>query len=148
MGGKPPTHPPPFPLGLFSLMTLIYKSSLGTAPTRASRYPYQPPPQPSYHHYPRTPYYSCHKGFSRLAETPRSPVSQRAPPAQPTPARPLFPDKRRCDRAAGLRALSAALTPPRVGAVGSGCCLNFAHAGGRRCCQDGRGQNPGRGQAG
>ncbi|XP_015426928.1 PREDICTED: LOW QUALITY PROTEIN: cat eye syndrome critical region protein 2-like, partial [Myotis davidii] len=57
-------------------------------PHQGMRYSYQPPPQPSYHHYQRTPYYTCPQGFSdwqRHLHPPGSPSG--LPPSQPPPPR-------------------------------------------------------------
>uniref|UniRef100_A0A8C3WWK4 Chromatin remodeling regulator CECR2 n=1 Tax=Catagonus wagneri TaxID=51154 RepID=A0A8C3WWK4_9CETA len=121
MGGKPPApHPQPFPPRAFqspdphSGVFPRYRHPQGM------RYPYQPPPQPSYPPYQRTPYYPCPQGFSdwpRHVPPPGSP-SGPPPPAQPAPARPLFSDKSAAAGLRGCEALSAALTSPaRVDAV-------------------------------
>ncbi|XP_069442054.1 chromatin remodeling regulator CECR2 [Ovis canadensis] len=120
MGGKPPApHPPPFPPRAFQSHDPHSGVFPRYRPHQGMRYPYQPPPQPSYHHYPRTPYYSCPQGFSDWPRHLAAPVSPSGPPpAQPTPARPLFPDKSAVTGLQGCEALSAALTPPaRVDAV-------------------------------
>ena len=120
MGGKPPTpHPPPFPPRAFQSHDPHSGVFPRYRPHQGMRYPYQPPPQPSYHHYPRTPYYSCPQGFSDWPRHLAAPVSPSGPPpAQPTPARPLFPDKSAVTGLQGCEVLSAALTPPaRVDAV-------------------------------
>ena len=120
MGGKPPApHPPPFPPRAFQSHDPHSGVFPRYRPHQGMRYPYQPPPQPSYHHYPRTPYYSCPQGFSDWPRHLAAPVSPSGPPpAQPTPARPLFPDKSAVTGLQGCEVLSAALTPPtRVDAV-------------------------------
>ncbi|XP_036107857.1 cat eye syndrome critical region protein 2 isoform X1 [Molossus molossus] len=82
-------------------------------PHQGVRYPYPPPPRPSYHHYQRTPYYPCPQGFSdwqRHLCPPGSPGGP--PPSQPAPPRPLFPDKSAVVGAHSCGALSAALASP------------------------------------
>ena len=120
MGGKPPApHPPPFPPRAFQSHDPHSGVFPRYRPHQGMRYPYQPPPQPSYHHYPRTPYYSCPQTFSDWPRHLAAPVSPSGPPpAQPAPARSLFPDKSAVTGLQGCEALSAALTPPtRVDAV-------------------------------
>ncbi|XP_059540217.1 chromatin remodeling regulator CECR2 isoform X1 [Myotis daubentonii] len=82
-------------------------------PHQGMRYSYQPPPQPSYHHYQRTPYYTCPQGFSdwqRHLHPPGSPSG--LPPSQPPPPRPLFSDKNAMVNLQGCETLNAALTSP------------------------------------
>lgn len=82
-------------------------------PHQGMRYSYQPPPQPSYHHYQRTPYYTCPQGFSdwqRHLHPPGSPGGP--PPSQPAPPRPLFSDKNAVVSVHGCGTLNAALTSP------------------------------------
>lgn len=82
-------------------------------PHQGMRYPYQPPPQPSYHHYQRTPYYACPQGFSdwqRQLHAPESPGGP--PPSQPPPPRPLFSDKSTMVSLQGCETLNAALMSP------------------------------------
>ncbi|XP_066093872.1 chromatin remodeling regulator CECR2 [Saccopteryx bilineata] len=82
-------------------------------PHQGMRYSYQPPPQPSYHHYQRTPYYPCPQGlpeWQRHLHPPGSPTGP--PPSQPPPPRPLFSDKSTMVNLPGCETLSAALTSP------------------------------------
>ncbi|XP_057558565.1 chromatin remodeling regulator CECR2 isoform X2 [Hippopotamus amphibius kiboko] len=120
MGGKPQVpHSQPFPPRAFQSHDPHSGVFPRYRPPQGMRYPYQPPPQPSYHHYPRTPYYACPQGFSDWQRHLPPPGSPSGPlPAQPAPARPLFPDKSAGAGLQGCEALSAALTSPaRVDAV-------------------------------
>lgn len=77
------------------------------------RYPYQPPPQPSYHHYQRTPYYTCPQGFSDWQKQLHAPESPGGlPPGQLPPPRPLFSDKNTMVSLQGCETLNAALMSP------------------------------------
>ncbi|XP_047643880.1 cat eye syndrome critical region protein 2 isoform X2 [Phacochoerus africanus] len=113
MGGKPPApHPQPFPPRAFQAPDPHSGVFPRYRPPQGMRYPYQHPPQPSYPHYQRTPYYPCPQGFSdwpRHVPPPGSPGGP--PPAQPAPARPLF-DKSAVAGLRGCEALGAALTSP------------------------------------
>lgn len=82
-------------------------------PHQGMRYSYQPPPQPSYHHYQRTPYYTCPQGFSDWQRRLHPPGSPGGPlPSQPAPPRPLFSDKNAVVSVHSCGTLSAALTSP------------------------------------
>lgn len=83
------------------------------------RYSYQPSPQPSYHHYQRTPYYACPQGFSDWQRHLHPPGSPGGPPlSQPPPPRSLFSDKSTMANLQGCETLNAALTSPtRMDAV-------------------------------
>ncbi|XP_053413941.1 chromatin remodeling regulator CECR2 isoform X4 [Nycticebus coucang] len=77
------------------------------------RYPYPPPPQPSYHHYQRTPYYACPQGFSDWQRPLHPQGSPSGPPAsQAPPPRSLFSDKSAMANMQGCETLNAALTSP------------------------------------
>ncbi|XP_032973941.1 cat eye syndrome critical region protein 2 isoform X1 [Rhinolophus ferrumequinum] len=120
MGGKPSgSHPQHFsPRGFHS-----NNPHSGVfpryRPPQGMRYSYQPSPQPSYHHYQRTPYYACPQGFSdwqRHLHPPGSPGGP--PPSQPPPPRSLFSDKSAMANLHGCETLNAALTSPtRMDAV-------------------------------
>ncbi|XP_054985143.1 chromatin remodeling regulator CECR2 [Sorex araneus] len=114
MGGKPSaSHPQHFtPRGFQSNNphTGVFPRY---RPHQGLRYSYQPPPQHSYHHYQRTPYYTCPRGFSdwqRHLQPPGSPGGP--PPAQPPPPRPPFQDKSPVANLQGCETLNAALTSP------------------------------------
>ncbi|XP_045694998.1 cat eye syndrome critical region protein 2 isoform X1 [Phyllostomus hastatus] len=82
-------------------------------PHQGMRYSYQPPPQPSYHHYQRTPYYPCSQGFPDWQRQLPAPESPGGPPAsQPPPPRPLFSDKSTMVSLQGCETLNAALMSP------------------------------------
>lgn len=112
MGGKPSvSHPHNFtPRGFPSNNphTGIFPRY---RPHQGMKYSYQPPPQHSYHHYQRTPYYTCSQGFSdwqRHLHPPGSPTGP--PPGQPPPPRPLFPDKNSMANLQGCESLNASLS--------------------------------------
>ncbi|XP_032329190.1 cat eye syndrome critical region protein 2 isoform X1 [Camelus ferus] len=109
MGGKPPAPPPqPFPPRAFQSHDPHSGVFPRYRPHQALRFPYQPAPQPSYRHYPRT-YYSCPQGLHDW---------QRPLPAPGSPSGALFSDKSAAAGLQGCEALSSALTPPtRVHAV-------------------------------
>ncbi|XP_006891444.1 PREDICTED: cat eye syndrome critical region protein 2 [Elephantulus edwardii] len=82
-------------------------------PHQGMRYSYQPPPQPPYHHYQRTPYYTCPQGFSDWQRPLHPQGSPGGPPfTQPPPPRPLFTDKNAVTSLQGCETLNAALTSP------------------------------------
>ncbi|XP_023390954.1 cat eye syndrome critical region protein 2 isoform X4 [Pteropus vampyrus] len=120
MGGKPSvSHPQHFSPRSFHSNNPHSGVFPRYRPHQGMRYSYQPPPQPSYHHYQRTPYYTCPQGFSdwqRHLHPPGSPGGP--PPSQPTPPRPLFSDKNAVANLQGCETLHAALTSPtRMDAV-------------------------------
>ncbi|XP_036022149.1 chromatin remodeling regulator CECR2 isoform X9 [Mus musculus] len=80
-------------------------------PQQGMRYSYQPPSQPSYHPYQRTPYYTCPQGFS---DWQRSLPSQRSPSGPPGshPPRSLFSEKNVLSSLQGCETLNTALTSP------------------------------------
>ncbi|XP_046315733.1 chromatin remodeling regulator CECR2 isoform X2 [Marmota monax] len=89
-------------------------------PPQGMRYSYQPPPpQPSYHHYQRTPYYTCPQGFSDWQRPLHPQGNPGGPPASHAPhPRPLFSDKNSMANLQSCETLSAALTSPtRMDAV-------------------------------
>uniref|UniRef100_A0A2K6G7T1 CECR2 histone acetyl-lysine reader n=1 Tax=Propithecus coquereli TaxID=379532 RepID=A0A2K6G7T1_PROCO len=88
-------------------------------PHQGMRYSYHPPPQPSYHHYQRTPYYTCPQGFSDWQRPLHPQGSPGGPPSsQPPPPRSLFSDKNAVANLQGCETLHAALTSPaRMDAV-------------------------------
>uniref|UniRef100_A0A8C8ZRA4 CECR2 histone acetyl-lysine reader n=1 Tax=Prolemur simus TaxID=1328070 RepID=A0A8C8ZRA4_PROSS len=88
-------------------------------PHQGMRYSYHPPPQPSYHHYQRTPYYTCPQGFSDWQRPLHPQGSPGGPPAsQPPPPPSLFSDKHAVANLQGCETLNAALTSPtRMDAV-------------------------------
>lgn len=114
MGGKPSvSHPQHFSPRSFHSNNPHSGVFPRYRPHQGMRYSYQPPPQPSYHHYQRTPYYTCPQGFSdwqRHLHPPGSPGGP--PPSQPTPPRPLFSDKNAMANLQGCETLHAALTSP------------------------------------
>uniref|UniRef100_A0A8C5KP53 CECR2, histone acetyl-lysine reader n=1 Tax=Jaculus jaculus TaxID=51337 RepID=A0A8C5KP53_JACJA len=82
-------------------------------PQQGVRYSYQPPAQPSYHPYQRTPYYACPQGFSEWQRPLPSQGSPAGPPgSHPVAARPVFPEKSPMASLQGCDTLSAALTSP------------------------------------
>ncbi|XP_016069273.1 PREDICTED: cat eye syndrome critical region protein 2 isoform X2 [Miniopterus natalensis] len=120
MGSKPSvSHPQHFPPRGFHSNNPHSAVFPRYRPHQGMRYSYQPPPQPSYHHYQRTSYYTCPQGFSdwqRHLHPPRSPSGP--PPSQPHPPRPLFSDKNAMVNLQGCETLNAALTSPtRMDAV-------------------------------
>ncbi|XP_037704182.1 cat eye syndrome critical region protein 2 isoform X2 [Choloepus didactylus] len=87
-------------------------------PHQGMRYSYQAPPQPSYHHYQRTPYYTCPQGFSDWQRPLHTQGSPSGPPSQPLPPKPLFSDNNAVANLQVCETLNAALTSPtRVDAV-------------------------------
>ncbi|XP_077025685.1 chromatin remodeling regulator CECR2 [Tamandua tetradactyla] len=81
-------------------------------PHQGMRYSYQPPPQPSYHHYQRTPYYTCPQGFSDWQRPLHPQGSPSGPPGQPLPPKPLFSDTNAIANLQVCETLNAALTSP------------------------------------
>ncbi|XP_048072850.1 chromatin remodeling regulator CECR2 isoform X8 [Ursus arctos] len=114
MGSKPSvSHPQHFPPRGFQSNNPHSGVFPRYRPHQGIRYSYQSPPQPSYHHYQRTPYYPCPQGFSdwqRHLHPPGSPSG--LPPNPPPPPRPLFPDKSGLANLQGCETLNAALTSP------------------------------------
>ncbi|XP_059260957.1 chromatin remodeling regulator CECR2 isoform X3 [Mustela nigripes] len=115
MGSKPSvSHPQHFPPRGFQSNNPHSGVFPQYRPHQAMRYSYQSPPQPSYHHYQRTPYYPCPQGFSdwqRHLHPPGSP-SGLPPPNPAPPSRPLFSDKSTLTNLQGCDTLNAALTSP------------------------------------
>lgn len=114
MGSKPSvSHPQHFPPRGFQSNNPHSGVFPRYRPHQGMRYSYQSPPQPSYHHYQRTPYYPCPQGFSdwqRHLHPPGSPSG--LPPNPPPPPRPLFSDKSTLANLQGCETLNAALTSP------------------------------------
>ncbi|XP_054442558.1 chromatin remodeling regulator CECR2 [Pteronotus mesoamericanus] len=114
MGAKPAgPQPPHFPPRGFHPGTPHSGVFPRYRPPQGMRYPYQPPPQPSYHHYQRTPYYACPQScpdWQRQLHAPESPGGP--PPSQPPPPRPLFSDQNAMASLQGCETLNAALTSP------------------------------------
>ncbi|XP_026929698.2 chromatin remodeling regulator CECR2 isoform X4 [Acinonyx jubatus] len=114
MGSKPSvSHPQHFPPRGFQSSNPHSGVFPRYRPHQGMRYSYQSPPQPSYHHYQRTPYYPCPQGFSdwqRHLHPPGSPSG--LPPNPPPPPRPLFSDKSTLANLQGCETLNAALTSP------------------------------------
>ncbi|XP_070351108.1 chromatin remodeling regulator CECR2 isoform X2 [Equus asinus] len=120
MGGKPSvSHPQQFPPRGFQSNNPHSGIFPRYRPHQGMRYSYQPPPQASYHHYQRTPYYTCPQGFSDWQRHLHPPGSPSGPlPSHPLPPRPLFSDKSAMADLQGCETLGAALTsPPRMEAV-------------------------------
>ncbi|XP_032205140.1 cat eye syndrome critical region protein 2 isoform X3 [Mustela erminea] len=115
MGSKPSvSHPQHFPPRGFQSNNPHSGVFPRYRPHQAMRYSYQSPPQPSYHHYQRTPYYPCPQGFSdwqRHLHPPGSP-SGLPPPNPAPPPRPLFSDKSTLANLQGCETLNAVLTSP------------------------------------
>ncbi|XP_032700288.1 cat eye syndrome critical region protein 2 isoform X4 [Lontra canadensis] len=114
MGSKPSvSHPQHFPPRGFQSNSPHSGVFPRYRPPQGMRYSYQSPPQPSYHHYQRTPYYPCPQGFSdwqRHLHPPGSPSG--LPPNPAPPPRPLFSDKSTLANLQGCETLNAALTSP------------------------------------
>ncbi|XP_047598117.1 cat eye syndrome critical region protein 2 isoform X5 [Lutra lutra] len=114
MGSKPSvSHPQHFPPRGFQSNNPHSGVFPRYRPPQGMRYSYQSPPQPSYHHYQRTPYYPCPQGFSdwqRHLHPPGSPSG--LPPNPAPPPRPLFSDKSTLANLQGCETLNAALTSP------------------------------------
>nr|XP_054363242.1 chromatin remodeling regulator CECR2 isoform X7 [Mirounga angustirostris] len=114
MGSKPSvSHPQHFPPRGFQSNNPHSGVFPRYRPHQGMRYSYQSPPQPSYHHYQRTPYYPCPQGFSdwqRHLHPPGSPSG--LPPNPPPPPRPLFSDKSTLANLQGCETLNAALSSP------------------------------------
>ncbi|XP_058600225.1 chromatin remodeling regulator CECR2 isoform X4 [Neofelis nebulosa] len=112
MGSKPSvSHPQHFPPRGFQSSNPHSGVFPRYRPHQGMRYSYQSPPQPSYHHYQRTPYYPCPQGFSdwqRHLHPPGSPSG--LPPNPPPPPRALFSDKSTLANLQGCETLNAALT--------------------------------------
>ncbi|XP_007935367.1 cat eye syndrome critical region protein 2 [Orycteropus afer afer] len=122
MGGKSTvSHPQHFPPRGFQSNNPHSGIFPRYRPHQGMRYSYQPPPQPSYHLYQRTPYYACPQGFSDW-QRPLHPQGSPSgtPFTQPPPPRPLFSDKNAMASLQGCETLHAALTSPnRMDAVAS-----------------------------
>ncbi|XP_054552553.1 chromatin remodeling regulator CECR2 isoform X2 [Talpa occidentalis] len=114
MGSKPSvSHPQHFPPRSFQSNNPHSGVFPRYRPHQGMRYSYQPPPQPSYHHYQRTPYYTCPQGFSDWQRHLHPPGSPSGPaPSQPPPPRHLFSDKSTVAGVQGCETLNAALTSP------------------------------------
>lgn len=118
MGRKPSvSHPQHFPTRGFQPNT----SHSGVFPRyrhQGVRYTY-PPPQPSYHHCQRTPFYPCPRGFSDWQRHLHPAGSLGGPPpSQPPPPGPLFSDKSAMTNLPDCETLSTALSSPaRIGTV-------------------------------
>ncbi|KAF5919411.1 hypothetical protein HPG69_009892, partial [Diceros bicornis minor] len=114
MGAKPSvSHPQHFPPRGFQSNSPHSGVFPRYRPHQGMRYSYQPPPQPSYHHYQRTPYYTCPQGFSDWQRHIHPPGSPSGPPrSQPSLPRPLFSDKNAMANLQGCETLTAALTSP------------------------------------
>ncbi|XP_014649477.1 PREDICTED: cat eye syndrome critical region protein 2 isoform X5 [Ceratotherium simum simum] len=112
MGAKPSvSHPQHFPPRGFQSNNPHSGVFPRYRPHQGMRYSYQPPPQPSYHHYQRTPYYTCPQGFSDWQRHIHPPGSPSGPPrSQPSLPRPLFSDKSAMANLQGCETLTAALT--------------------------------------
>ncbi|XP_062050555.1 chromatin remodeling regulator CECR2 [Lepus europaeus] len=114
MSGKTSaSHPQHFPPGGFQSNSPHSGVFPRYRAPHGMRYSYQPPPQPAYHHYQRTPYYVCPQGFSDWQRPLHPQGSPGGPPAsQPPPARSLFSDKNVMANLQGCETLNAALTSP------------------------------------
>ncbi|KAK2121751.1 cat eye syndrome chromosome region, candidate 2 [Saguinus oedipus] len=114
MGGKASaSHPQRFPPRGFQSSHPHTGGFPRYRPPQGMRYSYHPPPQPSYHHYQRTPYYPCPQGFSDWQRPLHPQGSPSAPPAsQPPPPRSLFSDKNAMASLQGCETMNAALTSP------------------------------------
>uniref|UniRef100_A0A8C0XAP8 Chromatin remodeling regulator CECR2 n=1 Tax=Castor canadensis TaxID=51338 RepID=A0A8C0XAP8_CASCN len=114
MGGKSSvSYPQPFPARGFQSSSPHPSVFPRYRAHQGMRYSYQPPPQPSYHHYQRTPYYTCPQGFSNWQRPLHPQGSPSGPPAShPPPPRPLFSDKNAMANLQGCETLNAALTSP------------------------------------
>nr|XP_054398992.1 chromatin remodeling regulator CECR2 isoform X2 [Pongo abelii] len=120
MGGKSPaSHPQHFPPRGFQSNHPHSGGFPRYRPPQGMRYSYHPPPQPSYHHYQRTPYYACPQSFSDWQRPLHPQGSPSGPPAsQPPTPRSLFSDKNAMASLQGCETLNAALTSPtRMDAV-------------------------------
>ncbi|XP_064140866.1 chromatin remodeling regulator CECR2 isoform X4 [Loxodonta africana] len=120
MGGKSSvSHPQHFPPRGFQSNSPHSGIFPRYRPHQGMTYSYQPPPQPSYHHYQRTPYYTCPQGFSDWQRPLHPQGSPSGPPfTQPPPPRPIFSDKNAMASLQGCETLNAALTSPtRMDAV-------------------------------
>nr|XP_051706048.1 chromatin remodeling regulator CECR2 isoform X3 [Oryctolagus cuniculus] len=114
MAGKTSaSHPQHFPPGGFQSNSPHSGVFPRYRAPHGMRYSYQPPPQPAYHHYQRTPYYVCPQGFSDWQRPLHPQGSPGGPPAsQPPPARSLFSDKNVMANLQGCETLNTALTSP------------------------------------
>ncbi|KAM6216222.1 chromatin remodeling regulator CECR2 [Rhynchocyon petersi] len=114
MGGKSAvSHPQHFPPRGFPSNSPHSGIFPRYRPHQGMRYSYQPPPQPPYHHYQRTPYYTCPQGFSDWQRPLHPQGSPGGPPfTQPPPPRPLFADKNAMTSLQGCETLNSALTSP------------------------------------
>ncbi|XP_058138469.1 chromatin remodeling regulator CECR2 isoform X2 [Dasypus novemcinctus] len=119
MGGKSSlSHPQHFPPRSFQSNNPHSGVFPRYRPHQGMRYSYQPPPQPSYHHYQRTPYYTCPQGFSDWQRPLHPQGSPSGPPSQPPLPRPLFSDNNAMANLQVCETLNAALTSPtRIDAV-------------------------------
>ncbi|XP_043822361.1 cat eye syndrome critical region protein 2 isoform X1 [Dromiciops gliroides] len=123
MGGKQPpvSHPQHFPPRGFQPSNSHSAVFPRYRPHQGIQYSYQPPPQPSFHHYQRTPYYTCPQGYSDWQRPLHPQGSQPAHPAhQAPPPRPPFSDKGTIANLQGCEALNATLaSPTRIAVVGA-----------------------------
>ncbi|KAM8981029.1 cat eye syndrome critical region protein 2 isoform X2 [Sarcophilus harrisii] len=120
MGGKQPpaSHPQHFPPRGFQPSSSPSAVFPRYRPHQGIQYSYQPPPQPSFHHYQRTPYYTCPQGYSDWQRPLHAQGSQPGPPA-PQPRAP-FSDKGTVANLQGCEVLSSALaSPTRIAIVGA-----------------------------
>ncbi|XP_074122918.1 chromatin remodeling regulator CECR2 isoform X2 [Sminthopsis crassicaudata] len=120
MGGKQPpaSHPQHFPPRGFQSSNSPSAVFPRYRPHQGIQYSYQPPPQPSFHHYQRTPYYTCPQGYSEWQRPLHAQGSQPGPPA-PQPRAP-FSDKGTVANLQGCEVLNSALgSPTRIAVVGA-----------------------------
>ncbi|XP_069864777.1 chromatin remodeling regulator CECR2-like isoform X1 [Dipodomys merriami] len=109
MGGKPSvSHPQPFPPRAFQSASPHPGVFPRFRPHQGMRYSYQPPPQPSYHHYQRTPYYTCPQGFSDW----QRPLHPQGSPNGPSASHPLPPRQSAMADLQGCETLNTALSSP------------------------------------
>uniref|UniRef100_A0A5F8H6D3 Chromatin remodeling regulator CECR2 n=1 Tax=Monodelphis domestica TaxID=13616 RepID=A0A5F8H6D3_MONDO len=123
MGGKQPpvSHPQHFPPRNFQPSNSHSAVFPRYRPHQGIQYSYQPPPQPSFHHYQRTPYYTCPQGYSDWQRPLHPQGNQPGHPAhQAPPPRPPFSDKGTVSSLQGCEALNATLaSPTRIAVVGA-----------------------------
>ncbi|XP_074051058.1 chromatin remodeling regulator CECR2 isoform X2 [Macrotis lagotis] len=120
MGGKQPpgSHSQHFPPRGFQPSNSHSAVFPRYRPPQGIQYSYQPPPQPSFHHYQRTPYYTCPQGYSDW-QRPLQPQGSQPGHTAPQP-RPPFSDKGPVATLQGCEALTASLTSPtRIAVVGA-----------------------------
>ncbi|KAM5298276.1 chromatin remodeling regulator CECR2 [Ctenodactylus gundi] len=107
VGGKSAVpHPQHFPTRGFQAASPHVGAFPRYRPHQGVRYSYQPPPQPAYHHYQRSPYYPCPQGFPDW-QRPLHPTG-----GQPAPPRALFSDGSVLADPQGCEMLSPALASP------------------------------------